>query len=160
MDRFEDWYHQHHPRLVASLTALSGDADAAADAADEAFARAYERWSRVSTMESPAGWVHQVGANALRRSKRRRTMERDRTRPGADTVHPALPDPELWAAVRALPERQRQVIVLRYLGDLPESEIAAALGIARGTVSSTLADARRSLERTLGPSTATEEAFR
>ena len=43
MDGFEDWYHQHHPRLVASLTALSGDADASADAADEAFARAYER---------------------------------------------------------------------------------------------------------------------
>jgi RNA polymerase sigma factor (sigma-70 family) len=61
-------------------------------------------------------------------------------------VHPPLPHPELWAAVRALPDRQRTAIVLRYLGDLPEADIAAAMGIARGTVSSTLADARRNLE--------------
>jgi RNA polymerase sigma-70 factor (ECF subfamily) len=148
MERFEDWYHQHHPRLVRSLTALSGDADAAADAADEAFVRAYERWKRVSTMASPAGWLHQVGANALRRRMRRRAMERRFDRPALAVVHP-LPQPELWAAVRALPERQRTAIVLRYLGDLPEADIAASMGIARGTVSSTLADARRNLEATL-----------
>jgi RNA polymerase sigma-70 factor (ECF subfamily) len=162
MERFEDWYHQHHPRLVASLTALSGDPDAAAEAADEAFVRAYERWRRVSTMESPAGWVHQVGANALRRQKRRWTMEGRRNRPGADTVHPPLPQPELWAAVRGLPPRQREAVVLRYLGDLPEAEIATAMGISRGTVSSTLADARRSLERILAPhpTSDSEEALR
>jgi RNA polymerase sigma-70 factor (ECF subfamily) len=148
MERFEDWYHQHHPRLVRSLTALSGDADAAADAADEAFVRAYERWKRVSAMASPAGWLHQVGANALRRRMRRRAMERRFDRPAVAVVHP-LPHPELWAAVRALPDRQRTAIVLRYLGDLPEADIAAAMGIARGTVSSTLADARRNLEAAL-----------
>jgi RNA polymerase sigma-70 factor (ECF subfamily) len=146
MERFEDWYHQHHPRLVRSLTVLSGDADAAADAADEAFVRAYERWKRVSAMASPAGWLHQVGANALRRRMRRRAMEQRFSRSGPDLVHPPLPHPELWAAVRALPDRQRTAIVLRYLGDLPEADIAAAMGIARGTVSSTLADARRNLE--------------
>lgn len=152
MERFEDWYREQHPRLVASLTALSNDPDAAADAADEAFARAFERWRRVSTMSSPAGWLHQVGANALRRAKRRRAMEGRRARPGPGAEHPALPDPELWDAVRALPERQRHAVVLRYLGDLPEAEIADAMGISRGTVSSTLADARRNLEASLaGP---------
>lgn len=149
MERFEDWYHQHHPRLVAALTALSGDADAAADAADEAFVRAYERWRRVSAMASPAGWLHQVGANALRRRMRRRAMEGRLVRPSAEATHPTLPHPELWAAVRALPERQRTAIVLRYLGDLPEAEIAEAMGVTRGTVSSTLADARRNLEAAL-----------
>jgi RNA polymerase sigma-70 factor (ECF subfamily) len=156
MERFEDWYHQHHPRLVRSLTALSGDADAAAEAADEAFVRAYERWRRVSAMASPAGWLHQVGANALRRRMRRRAMERRFDRPTIAVVHP-LPHPELWAAVRALPERQRTAIVLRYLGDLPEAEIAAAMGIARGTVSSTLADARRNLEVALAEPAADHE---
>ena len=160
MDRFEDWYHQHHPKLVASLTALSGDPDAAADAADEAFTRACEQWRRVSAMASPAGWVHQVGANALRRSKRRRSMERARTRRPEDAVHPPLPQPELWAAVRALPERQRQAVVLRYLGDLPEAEIAATMGVHRGTVSSTLADARRNLEAALPPAADDQEAIR
>lgn len=154
MERFEDWYRQHHPRLVASLTALSGDADAAADAADEAFVRACERWRRVSTMDSPAGWLHQVGANALRRAKRRKAMEGRLTRPAGRMVPAPLPHPELWAAVRALPERQRRAVVLRYVGDLPEAEIAIAMGIARGTVSSTLADARRNLEAALGPEAA------
>lgn len=160
MERFEDWYHQHHPRLVRSLTALSGDADAAAEAADEAFVRAYERWKRVSAMASPAGWLHQVGANALRRRMRRRAMERRFDRPAIAVVHP-LPQPELWAAVRALPVRQRTAIVLRYLGDLPEAEVAAAMGIARGTVSSTLADARRNLEVALAaPADEHEEVAR
>lgn len=169
MERFEDWYRQHHPRLVASLTALSGDPDAAADAADEAFVRACERWRRVSAMDSPAGWLHQVGANALRRAKRRRTLEGRLARPSVRVVHAPLPHPELWAAVRALPERQRRAVVLRYLGDLPEAEIAAAMGIARGTVSSTLADAHRNLGAALGsdaspqattPDADTEEAIR
>lgn len=62
---------------------------------------------------------------------------------------PDVPDPQLWAAVRALPERQRQVLVLRYVGDLPEAEIATTLGIARGTVASTLSDARRGLAASL-----------
>ncbi len=149
MEGFETWYHQHHPRLVAALTALSGDPDAAAEAADEAFVRAYERWRRVSAMDSPAGWLHQVGANALRRRLRRRSMERRVAWSGAGVEHPSLPHPELWAAVRDLPDRQRQAVVLRYLGDLPEADIAAAMGVTRGTVSSTLADARRNLEAAL-----------
>ena len=149
MERFEDWYREQHPRLIASLTALSNDADAASDAADEAFARACERWKRVSTMASPSGWLHQVGANALRRSKRRRAMEGQRARPGPDAQQPPLPNPELWAAVRALPERQRRAVVLRFLADLPEAEIAEAMSISRGTVSSTLAGARRNLEAAL-----------
>lgn len=149
MDGFDDWYRRHHSRLVASLTARSGDPDAAAEAADEAFARALERWAKVSAMASPAGWLHQVGANALRRALRRRAMERRLHRSDRREIQVDLPHPELWAAVRGLPERQRTAIVLRYLADLPEAEIAAAMGVTRGTVSSTLADARRTLEALL-----------
>jgi RNA polymerase sigma-70 factor (ECF subfamily) len=100
MERFEDWYHQHHRRLVAALVALSGDTDAAAEAADEAFVRAYERWPRVQAMVSPTGWLHQVGANALRRTMRRRSLERRLHRAGPEAIAAApLPHPELWAAV-------------------------------------------------------------
>lgn len=54
-------------------------------------------------------------------------------------------DPELWAAVATLAERTRQVVVLRYVADLPEADIAAALGVTRGTVATLLSRARRNL---------------
>ena len=60
---------------------------------------------------------------------------------------PDVPAPagELWAIVGVLPRRQREVVVLRYIADFPEADIASALGISRSTVSSTLADAHRRL---------------
>ena len=57
----------------------------------------------------------------------------------------AGPAGEAWLAVRDLPARQRQVIVLRYVADLAESDIAGLLGISRSAVSSALSDGRRSL---------------
>ncbi len=146
---FSAWYVREHRRVVASLAALSGDADAARDAADEAFVRALARWERVRAMDSPAGWVHRVGLNVLRRNRRRRSLETRLLRRAVE-VAPALPaHPEVWDAVRRLPERQRLAIVLRFVADLPEAEIASVMGIARGTVSATLSAARASLARTL-----------
>jgi predicted RNA polymerase sigma factor len=52
---FEAWYRAHYRRIFASAYLVSGDRAACAEAVDEAFARAYERWSRVGRMESPAG---------------------------------------------------------------------------------------------------------
>jgi RNA polymerase sigma factor (sigma-70 family) len=154
---FEDWYRREHGRLAASLVVVAGDLDAAIDATDEAFARALDRWSSVSTMESPTGWTYKVALNVLRRRKRRSHLERrvvHEVRSGGDL---ALPDHELWEAVGRLPRRQRSAIVLRYVADLPEADIAAAMGVARGTVAATLAAARRRLEADLRPDLVVEE---
>ena len=143
---FDSWYRLQHPRVLGVLVALSGDADLARDATDEAFSRAFERWDRVSVMTSPAAWTHRVALNELRRRARRRTLEqRHRWRWVERQRDADVPEPEVWAAVRALPDRQRQVLVLRYVGDLPEAEIADLVGISRGTVASTLFEARRRL---------------
>ena len=144
---FESWYRSLHPRVVAALYLSTGELDDAADAADEAMARALERWDRVRTMASPDGWAFQVAFNLIRRRGRRRALEHTvlrRSAAGRATTVPA-PAGEAWDAVRRLPPRQRQVVALRFLVDLPEAEIAEILGIARGTVSSTLVDARRAL---------------
>ena len=63
----------------------------------------------------------------------------------------AEPDlrPEVWAAVRRLPRRQREAIALRYVLDLSELQVAAAMGVAEGTASATLAAARRALAAAL-----------
>lgn len=145
---FDPWYRAVHPRLVAAMVLTTGRLDDAADVADEAMARALERWDRVSVMPSPEGWAFQVAFNLVKRRGRRRTLEATvlrRVQPrGVDAFVPP-PAGEAWEMVKTLPKRQREVVVLRYVADLPEAEIAAALGISRGTVSSTLADAKKTL---------------
>lgn len=150
---FDEWYRRQHPRLVASILLVTGSLDEAQEAADEALARALLHWRRVAPMESPEGWVYRVALNVARRRARRRSMERSllhRARPVITDV-PA-PAGEAWAAVKDLPPRQREIVVLRHVADLTEAQIARALGISRSTVSSTLGDAHLALSRTLADS--------
>ncbi|MCP4223098.1 MAG: SigE family RNA polymerase sigma factor, partial [Actinomycetia bacterium] len=64
---------------------------------------------------------------------------------------------EMWLLVADLPDRRREVIVLRHIAGLTERAIGAALGITRGTVSSTLRDAYRSLDIAMHEDESTEE---
>jgi RNA polymerase sigma factor (sigma-70 family) len=142
---FDEWYEMAHPRVLATVLLVPGDLDRAADATDEAFTRALARWSSVGRMQSPIGWTVRVAINVSRRRIRRSSIEARLLRrevPPADV--PAAAG-EAWMAVRDLPERQRQVVVMRYVADLPEAEIAKSLGISRSTVSDALTDARRRL---------------
>src|SRR4051794_39625212 len=142
---FEDFYAETHRRMRASLVVAVGDKDMAFDAVDEAYARAFLAWERVATMEAPQAWVYRVALNVVRRRARRRSMEERLLR--RTTPPPELPPAagEVWLVVRDLPERQRLAVVLRYLGDLTEAQIAQVMGIQRGTVSRTLADAHHAL---------------
>ena len=152
MEGFEQWYEREHPRVLSTCAALAGDLDEAREATDEAFARALERWPSVAGMVSPGGWVQVVALNRLRRNLRRRDHENHfftRKMRAASLATPPVPDPDLWVAVAALPDRQRAAVVLRYVHDLPEAAIAEVMGISRGTVASTLATARAALQRRL-----------
>jgi RNA polymerase sigma factor (sigma-70 family) len=68
------------------------------------------------------------------------------------------PDPDLWAAVAALPSRQRAVVVLRYVQDLPQAAIGEVMGISRGTVASMLSGAQARLRLVLAESLTPNEA--
>lgn len=148
---FEAWYRAEHPRLLASLILLTGNLDVARDATDEALARALAHWDRVGAMESPGGWTYRVALNVVRRRQRRAALEQRLLlrRLPVPTFVPPDEAAELWEMVRALPERQRTAVVLRYLADLPEHEIADLMGVARGTVAATLSAARTRLARLL-----------
>ena len=141
---FEDWYRREHPRLITVLAAVTGEADLAEEAADEAFVRAFERWERVSEMASPAGWTYRVGLNVVWRRAHRRALER---RLIMRHRHENVPGPtgEVWMLVAELPRRQRTAVLLRYAGQFTEQEIADVMGVARGTVSSTLRAAHQRL---------------
>lgn len=148
---FDSWYQEQHPLVLAALTVASGRPDVAADATDEAFVRAYERWDRVRRMESPGGWLYRVALNDLRRRCRRQTIEREllRRQPPPPPEPPPAPAPHVWEAVRSLPDRQRTAVALRYILDLPEGEVARVMGVTRGSASASLTAARRRLESLL-----------
>ncbi len=147
---FDGWYAVVAPRLVASLTLVCGDPERAADAAAEAFTRALERWRRVSAMDAPEAWVHRVAVNVLRRQARRRSLEA-RYAPRWVERDPSMLEvaPEVWAAIAALPERQRHAIALRYVLGCNQREVAEAMGVSEGTAASTLSHARRRLAELL-----------
>lgn len=146
---FEDWYREVHADLASSLLVAFGDVELAKEAADEAIARAYERWARVSVMASPSGWTYRVAVNVARRRCRRRNLEDLITR--RQRPQPPVPGPagELWLLVEQLPERQRLAVAFRHVAGMTEVEVGRAMGISRGTVSATLRQAYQNLRRQL-----------
>lgn len=162
---FESWYLREHPRVVSAVAAITGRPSVAGEAADEAFTRACERWDRVRAMASPGGWVHRTALNVARRRLRRSAHERRLLRRVAPRSEPEAPPPawsaEVWDALRSLPPREREAVVLRHVGDLPVAEVARVMGVASGTVASTLASARTRLSQLLAdpvPRSMAEEA--
>jgi RNA polymerase sigma factor (sigma-70 family) len=151
---FESWYRREGTRLVNVLTLALADPGLAKDAADEAFARAYERWPRVRSMESPAGWTYKVALNyGRRRLLRRRVEQAILLRQARDRSTAKEPDggrdDDLWTTVSSLPLRQRTAIVLRYLGDFSEREVAQLMGVSAGAASASLSAGRRRLAELL-----------
>jgi len=145
-ETFEPWFRREYPRVLGALILAIDNRDVAEEATAEAFARAYEKWERVGKMGSPGGWIYTVALNVARRGIRRRTMERILLRKfHATTEVPPDTGFELWDVVRKLPPRERTAIVLRYVGDLKESEVAKAMGISNGGVAKTLSVARSHL---------------
>jgi RNA polymerase sigma-70 factor (ECF subfamily) len=147
---FEDFYRKEFPAAVGLAYALSGSRAGAEDLAQEAFLAAHRNWSRVSEYDKPEAWVRRVVANMSESLIRRRVVEARGLARLANRREPALSklevaDAEFWAAVRSLPKRQRQVVALHYLEDLPVSRIAEILDVAEGTVKAHLHAARGAL---------------
>ena len=142
---FELWYRTEHARILATLTFVIGDLCLAEDVVDEAFVRAYDRWERVSSLESPAGWTYKVAINLVKRRSHRMTREYGPSASSSGESAAPLGVQEIWKIVSTLPKRQREVVVFRYIGDLTEIQIANVLGITRGTVSQTLRAAHAKL---------------
>jgi RNA polymerase sigma factor (sigma-70 family) len=123
-----------------------GDRHLAADAVDEAFARAAERWAVVSRMDRPSGWVYRVAVNWA--TSWRRKWSRRPTLPAAALDRPAHDDLEsvtLADGLAGLPLIQRQMLVLRFVLGYSVPETAVALDVAEGTVKSGVHRARQQL---------------
>jgi RNA polymerase sigma-70 factor (ECF subfamily) len=149
---FEGFYVASFNRLVGQLTLVTGDLHMAEDVIQEAFARASVRWTRLRDYDLPEVWVRRVAlrlaANHARQARRRAAALLRLGPP--PLIPPASTDAlAVDAALRTLPVRYRQIVVLHYLLGLSVEEVARELAIPVGTVKSGLFRARRALARKL-----------
>ncbi|NOX23563.1 MAG: sigma-70 family RNA polymerase sigma factor [Actinobacteria bacterium] len=151
--RFEEFYRKEYSRVVAVMYGLTGSWWVAEDLAQDTFVKANQNWTRVSTMDSPSGWVTRVAVNlAMSRFRRLRSEAvalRRFGRPALDVGSVDSRDEAFWNEVRRLPRRQSQVIALLYIDDLTVAEISTILQVAEGTVKSSLHQGRTRLARQL-----------
>lgn len=141
------------PRLVRAAYLTGCSREGAEDAAQTVLERAYVKWPKVARASTPDGYVFAILFRMLRRSRQRRwTDEHPTADPGASAEPAGAPDHATAIATRLdirhalslLPHDQRTVLVLRFLEDLSENQVADALDVPPGTVKSRTA---RGLDR-------------
>lgn len=135
---FSDFYRVSRDRIARALALTLGDADLGGEAADEAMARAYQRWNRIGAFQEPAAWVYRVGLNWATSVLRRRKRAPSPPAPAGPADLGPVAEPSIAAALAQLPVGQRAVIVCRFYLGLSEAETAAALHVRPGTVKSRL----------------------
>jgi RNA polymerase sigma factor (sigma-70 family) len=154
-------FRARHLELVRLAALLLGDYAAAEDVVQDVFARVWAARVRLAVEGVGAGYFHTSVVNACRSLHRRRVIARrfGSSREAAQLTEPvasaetialrADEDSQVLRALAALPQRQREALVLRYYQRLSEAETADVMRISRGTVKSTTSRALASLGRTL-----------
>jgi RNA polymerase sigma factor (sigma-70 family) len=150
---FEEFFRAEFPAIVRGFL-LAPDLQEAEELAQEAMARAYERWDRVRTMASPTGYVYRTGVNLNRRRLRHLAVRARRLialGAGAETAVPPDTMPELGEALASLSAGQRGAFLLvEWLG-MTSEEAGRILRIAPASVRSRVHRAREALRDRLRP---------
>ena len=144
-ERFEELYRAEFAPVFRTIYLLCRDRGLAEEATQEAFARALERWGRLGDQPWVGGWVTTTALNVARRGLRRR--------PSIPEIRAEAEEDEtidLWNAVRSLPIRQQQAIVLRYRMDMSVEDVAGVMGCEAASVRGYLARGRQRLREVLG----------
>ena len=136
-------YDEHYRRLVRLAWLLTRDEHRAEELVQDAFVDLHQRWDRLADQSAAAGYLRTSVLNRSRSNLRHLKVVREHRPDQLLDVASAeshalerLQHQQIMAAVNNLPGRQREVLILRYYGQLSEAEIAAALGISKGAVKS------------------------
>jgi RNA polymerase sigma-70 factor (sigma-E family) len=152
----DELYAAHYRRLVRLSVLLVRDVETAEEVVQDSFVAMHGRWRTLRDPEKGLAYLRQTVVNRSRSVLRRRGVEARHT-PAAVPDHPGADEDSLVAerrrevldALRALPDRQREVLALRYYLDLSEADIATTLGISRGAVKSHASRGAAALRRLL-----------
>ncbi len=151
---FGDFFRAEYAGLVRSLYLLTADLPEAEDLAQEAMARAYERWERVKLMDSPGGYVYRSAVNVNRKRLRHLAVRRRRlialARGAGDDPQPTEAPVELAEALASLTTGQREAFLLVEWVGFSAEEAGRILGIAAASVRSRTHRARAALAERLG----------
>ncbi|HEX9560982.1 MAG TPA: RNA polymerase sigma factor [Candidatus Dormibacteraeota bacterium] len=146
---FELLYQTSYGKILGTLTAMLGDRAAAEDCAQDAFERAYRKWSSWKPIAPAEAWVHRIAINAAvshQRKMRLREVGEVIRRIGRPGLGPDPQDRIEWRdladALAKLPPKQAAAIVLRHYHGYTNRAIAQSLGIPERTVASRLAMAK------------------
>lgn len=151
-EEFEHFFLAQYDVVLKLLVLTTGDRERAIDATQEAFIKAYTKWSRIRRYDSPAAWVRRVAINLSRdsfRSDLRRRRREESVQIDAPTTDTDLHADDAVAVelLQRLPRRQREIATLFYVDDRSVTEIATILRLREGTVKYHLAQARDGLRK-------------
>ena len=147
--------YQAHALSLARLALLMlGDRDAAQDVVQDAFLGLYRRWDKLASADAAPAYLRASVLNGCR------TLLKRRSRPALHAAEASLDSAEetlmhseeqraILAAIRRLPARQREALVLRYYLDMSEDQAARVMGVSRGTVKAATSRAVAAIGRML-----------
>jgi RNA polymerase sigma-70 factor (sigma-E family) len=149
-------YKEHYRALVRLAALLVRDVATAEEVVQDSFVAMHGGWGRIRDTDKALSYLRQTVVNRSRTVLRHRAVV-DRNAPAAppdmrSAEHGAITLLErsaVVAALRTLPPRQREALVLRYYGNLSEAQIAGAMGISQGAVKSHTARAMIALRTVL-----------
>ncbi len=149
-------YTEHYRSLVRLAAFLVRDTATAEEVVQDSFVAMHGAWRRLRDTDKALSYLRQSVVNRSRSVLRHRmVVDKNTPKPPPDmpsAEHGAIIQLERSAvvsALRALPDRQREALVLRYYGDLSEAQIASVMGISRGAVKSHTARAMAALRAVL-----------
>ena len=152
-------FGEHYRSLVRMAALLVGDVATAEAIVQESFVAMHGAWRRLRDSEKALPYLRQCLVNRSRSVLRHRIVigrNRSKPKPGlprAERQALSLPEHAVVGALRALPPRQREALVLIYYGGLTEAQAASAMGISPGAVKSHLGRAVEALRAVLGTET-------
>lgn len=151
---FEEIVDRHGAMVLRVVRAVVGPHDAE-DAWSETFLAALTAYPRLPEDANVEAWLvtvaHRKAVDVTRGDARRAVPVAELPERAGDTGRPEDADPDLWAALKALPERQRQTVAYHYVAGLPYKEVAAVLGGTAEAARRAAADGIKALRRGYGP---------
>src|SRR4051812_12940197 len=154
---FDEFYTASFQRVTGQIYAMIGNREEAQDCVQEAFARAWAHRRKLDRAEYPEAWVrttaYRIAVSRWRRTMRGRRPADRAVSAAVEAAPPSVHHVALVAALKQLPEAQRQALVLHHIADLPVHDVAREVGVPEGTIKARLSRGRAALATMLADDT-------